>query len=146
MGAPFSRRHGYRAPQEIIVREDAPEGLRIGLIQILHDELGLTYSQIRDFTCPALRTFPDASNWSEVPNVRDEVLGLLQGCEWYRVYDVIEAAYRYLTSHGLKATFATRINGLFEEEGVGWQMTDGQIVIRGPEEFEHAVAQAAAAL
>src|SRR5438552_901413 len=58
----------------------------------------------------------------------------------------LEAAYRYLTSHGLKATFATRINGVFEEEGIGWQMVDGQVVTRGPGEFERAVAQAAAAL
>jgi hypothetical protein len=145
MGGQFSRRYGYREPREITVREAAPEGLRVGLFQILHDELGLTYTQIRDFTCPALRTFPDPNNWSEVPNIRDEVVGLLQECEWYRVYDIIEAAHRYLLPHVSAETLTTRINELFEEEGIGWQLTEGRIVTRGPREFEHAVAQAVAA-
>ncbi len=145
MGGPFSRRHGYRGQREITVREDAPEGLRIGLLQILHDEIRLTYDEIRDFTCRALRTFPDRANWSEIPNVRDEVTGYLQTCEWFQVYDIIEAAYRYLAPRpGLADTFAQRINELFEEEGIGWQMIEGQIITRGPEEFEHTVAEAVA--
>ncbi len=145
MGGPFSRRFGYREPREITVREAAPEALRVGLLQILHDELGLTYTQIREFTCRALRTFPDPSNWSEVPNVRDEVVGLLQGCEWYRVYDMIEAAHRYLVPGGHAEAFTTRINELLDEEGIGWQLIEGRIVTRGPREFEHAVAHAVAA-
>lgn len=145
MGGPFSRRYGYREPREITVREAAPEGLRVGLLQIFHDELDLTYTQIRDFTCLALHTFYNPINWSEVPNVRDEVVGLLQGCEWYRVYDIIEAAHRYLVPHRNAGTFTTRINELFEEKGIGWQLIEGQIVTRGPREFEHAVAQAVAA-
>jgi hypothetical protein len=80
-----------------------------------------------------------------VPNVRDEVAGLLQRCEWYRVYDIIEAAHRYLVPHRNAETFATLINELFGEEGIGWQLTEGRIVTRGPREFEHAVAQAVAA-
>ena len=127
------------------MREDAPEGLRIGLLQILHDEIHLTYNDIRDFTCRALRTFPDRANWSEIPNVRDEVNGYLQTCEWFQVYDIIEAACRYLAPRpGLADTFAQRINELFEEEGIGWQMVNGEIVTRGPAEFEHAVAEAVA--
>lgn len=37
-----------------------------------------------------------------------------------------------------------RVNELFLEEGIGWQMIDGQIVTRGPEEFERAVGEAVA--
>lgn len=151
MGGPFSRRYGYRGPRDIAVREDAPQGLRVGFLQILHDELRLSYNQIRELTCRALRTFPDDSNFSEIPNVRDEVVGLIQGCHWYQVYDIIEAAHHYLVReapyaqgvpHGNADTFTTRMNELFEEEGIGWQLIDGQVVTRGPAEFEHAVAEA----
>ncbi len=157
MGDSFSRRHGYRPRREITVREDAPEEIRAGLIQILLD-MGLDYRQMREIICPVLHAFPDANNWSEIPNVCDEVIGLLQGCHWYRVYDICEVASRYLHEHGLamvidydnepaeRDEFSRRLNELFEEHGIGWQMIDGHIVVRGPEEFEHAVNDAVARL
>ena len=155
MGDSFSRRHGYRARREITVREGAPEEVRAGLVQILRD-MGLTYHQMRDIICPVLRVFPDPNNWTEVPNVRDEVVGLVRNCEWYRVYDICEAASRYLHECGLAVAcdyqnepaqfdeFSRRLNELFEEHGIGWQMIEGRIVTRGPEEFEHAVNEAVA--
>ncbi len=161
MGTPFSRRHGYRPKVEITVREDSPKSLRIGLLQILHDEIGLSYDQVRHIVCYILRTAPDPNNWSEVPNIRDEVTHLVQSCPWYRIYDVIESFYRYLrdpesmfpvlvgrarfmapVTIGAEDILAARINELFEEEGIGWQLINGQIVIRGSDQFEHAVTTA----
>jgi hypothetical protein len=52
--------------------------------------------------------------------------------------------YRYWSHQRRHEEFAGLINELFEELGIGWQLVDGQIVTRGPEEFEHAVAQAVA--
>lgn len=144
MGAPFSRRHGFREPREIVVREDAPDGLRIGYLQIAHDEIGLTYTEIRTLACHALRRVPDPQNWTEVPDVRDEVTAYIQECPWYSVYDIVEATYRLLVPRDLAAGFSDRINDLFQEEGIGWQLIEGQIVTRGPAEFEHAVKVAAA--
>lgn len=154
MGDMFSRRHGYRVRREIRVREDAPPELRNALIATLHD-VGLSYTQIRGIICPVLHTIPDPNNWTDVPNVRDEVIGLVTDCDWFRVYDVCEAAYRYARDEGLALhrvgrdlppadEFSQRLNELFEELGVGWQMVDGQIVTRGPEEFERAVQEAVA--
>jgi AbiJ N-terminal domain 4 len=156
MGDLFARRHGYRVRREIQVREDAPLELRLGLIAVLHD-LGLTYAQIRGFICPVLHTVPDPNNWTEVPNVRDEVIALVRDCDWFRIYDICEAGHRYLTNEGPRALarfdpghlpadeFANRLNELFEELGIGWQMVDGLILTRGPEEFERIVNQAVAA-
>src|SRR5713226_138744 len=95
MGDFFSRRQGLRARREIAVREDAPEAIRAGLIAMLH-ELGFTYNQMREIICPVLHRFANPNNWSEIPNVRGEVISLVQGCEWYRLYDICEAVYRYL--------------------------------------------------
>jgi AbiJ N-terminal domain 4 len=142
MGAPFSRRHGFREPSAIVIREDAPQGVRIGYLQIAHDEIGLTYNEIRTVVCGVLRTFPDENNWSEVPNIRDEVTGYIRDCVWYTIYDIIEATCRYLLPRELTGVFAERINHLLDEEGIGWQLINGQIVTRGPAEFEYAVAQA----
>jgi hypothetical protein len=145
MGNSFSQRHGYRQRREISVREDAPNAVRAGLVVILRD-MGYGYHSMRDVICPVLRRFPDPTNWSEIPNVRDEVVALLQGCEWYRVYDIIEAFYTYLVGRGDYDRFSATINNLFEEEGIRWQVVDGRIVTRGPDEFEHGVNQAVAAL
>jgi len=38
------------------------------------------------------------------------------------------------------------LNRLFEEDGIGWQIVNGQIVTRGDMEFEHAVGTAAVRL
>jgi hypothetical protein len=148
----FSRRHGYRVRREVTIREGSPPELRLGLIAALHD-MGLSYTQIREIICPVLHAIPDRNNWTEVPNVRNEVIELVQGCEWFRVYDICEAAYRYLREEGRALhrydqentpadEFTGRVNELFEELGIGWQMIEGRIVTRGPEEFEHAVNEA----
>jgi hypothetical protein len=67
-------------------------------------------------------------------------------CDWFRVYDICEAAYQYLstrtTDPDLAGRFTSRLNQLFEEYGIGWQMVDGQIVTRGPEEFQPTVQRA----
>jgi hypothetical protein len=108
--------------------------------------MGFNYTQIRELTCPVLHTFPDPNNWSEVPNVRDEVVGLLKECVWYRVYDIIEHVYTHFWQPEMSERFAVQVNELFLEHGIGWQMVGGRVVTRGPEEFEHAVAQAVAVL
>jgi|SRR5450759_4296796 len=91
----FSQRHGYVEEPPITVREDAPESIRAALLAILTKNLDMRYGSIREVVCPILDTFPDASNWSEVPNVRDEVMELIRGCPWYKFYDICEALYSY---------------------------------------------------
>jgi hypothetical protein len=145
MGDSFSQRHGYGQRREIAVREDAPEALRAGLLTVLRG-IGFSYNEVRAVICPVLRTFPDPANWAEIPNVRDEVTGLLQSCDWYRVYDIIEAVYTYFRDAEPRERFTVGINEIFEQEGIGWQLVDGRIATRGSEEFEHGVNQAVAAL
>ena len=142
MGNPFSRREGFRPKPEIAVREDAPEGLRAGLVGILRN-MGMNYTDMRAVVCPVLNVFPNRNNWSEVPNVRDEVIGLIEGCDWYKVYDVAEAFCHHFAQSNREQEFAQQLNALFEELGIGWQMIGCQVVTRGDQEFERAVAQAA---
>lgn len=148
----FSQRHGYRAKaREITVREDAPDNLRAAVI-LIGVEARLSYSTLREITCRVLREIPDPSNWSEIPNVRDEVLGHMQNCEWFKVYDIAEAIWQHLHRHPHRYSpesaerYQDSLNEFFEEKGIGWQMVDGQIVMRGEESFEATVSQAGEAL
>ena len=85
--SPFSRRHGYTGqPQEITIREDAPESLRFFVLNKA-EELGLKPNAFRDITCSVLEERPDPSNWSPYPNIWNEVEGHVYGCPWFQVYD-----------------------------------------------------------
>jgi hypothetical protein len=149
---PFSKRNRYsRAPKEITIREDAPENLRYIALQTALD-LGWAPSSLREVICRVLRTPPDSGNWSEYPNVWGEVEGLMHRCEWFRVYDIIEALYAQFVRNDSRnhqrdaEQFAESMNSFFEEEGIGWQLVNGQIITRGAEVFETIVHEATSAL
>lgn len=85
-----------------------------------------------------------------------EVRDHLDGCEWYEVYDIIEAICEHLGARdrgprrpqvGAGAeSFATEVNRYFRREGIGWQLVEGEILVRGPEAFEEPVQKALDAL
>lgn len=148
----FSRRHGYSGQRTpITTREDAPEALRYAVVQIAAEEGFPLPSDQREVICRVLRKMPDPSNWSEYPNVSGEVRGLISTCPWYKVYDIAEAfcaeaaavAQRrtpWKTSSA--STFEPKLNEVLFEQGIGWKMERGQIVYRGDQPFEQAVAVA----
>lgn len=150
---PFSKRHRYGTAKEISIREDAPESLRYFAVQTAKD-LDWGPSSLRPIVCRVLRVPPDPGNWSEYPNIDYEVNGLVSGCEWYKVYDIIEALHAEMVRHDGKTRgkapdapqFAEALNEFFIDEGIGWQLVDGHIVTRGTEAFEAVVTDATAAL
>lgn len=154
-GPTFSERHGYELPEaEIVVRHEAPEWLRQMVVRLAYDA-DLRPSEIRSILCDLLFASPDPSNWSEFPNVDGEVQGLVAKTEWFQVYDLVELLAGELktraapiSSTGLSPFdhFTKKLNFFFRRRGVGWQLVDGRIQIRGPEVFEVAVQTASGAL
>src|SRR5579862_2585690 len=148
---PFSKRNRFTTPKEITVWEDAPESLRYFVLDAAR-QLGYGPPALRTIVCRVLRTRPDPSNWSEYPNVWDEVQYLMCGCDWFKVYDIIEelqsnfAQSDQYRGEQNAALFSEAINGFFIEEGIGWQLVNGQIVTRGTEAFESIVRGATKAL
>ena len=69
-------------------------------------------------------------------------VGLVQGCDWFRVYDLAEAFHESLGRQSTGGICST-VERPFEDQGIGWQMIGGQLVTRGDAEFERVVAQAA---
>ena len=151
-GDSFSKRNRYAGSgKEITVREDAPEGLRYAVLEVAR-ELDWGPSSLRDIVCRVLRVRPDPGNWSEYPNVWGEVQYLVYNADWFKVYDVIEAIHTAMLRHDREhrsddaKKFSSEINSYFVEEGIGWQLVDGQVVTRGTEAFELVVADAEKAL
>ena len=145
---PFSNRHRYAAAaREITIREDAPENLRYYAVDAAHN-LEWAPSSLRDVVCRVLRCKPDRNNWSEYPNIWDEVQWLIDRCDWFRVYDIIEAIYAHMARHDAQYSstgapqYEAAINSFFAEEGIGWQLVGSRVVTRGGEAFETIVTEA----
>lgn len=140
----FSRRHGYADTQpEVKVRKDAPEELRSVLVDMAY-ESGLRPSSLRDIVCRVLRVAADPNSWSEFPNIDQELRWSLISCKWYLVYDVIEGIQNALEqlSNAKPHHFEKELNKYFQLRGIGWQLMDGQVEVRGPETFEFATKAA----
>lgn len=148
MGERFSSRRGFVPGNvEITVREDAPDDLRYAVVEIAYD-LGRSPSWLRDIVCRVLRARPDRNNWSDFPNIDDEVRDHVDSCEWFRVYDIIEAIHEQIGREDSERAerFQNEINKVFGEFGIGWQLVAGTVEVRGEVEFEEAVHAAAEAL
>ena len=159
----FSSRYGFQPLEaEITIRYEATHELR-GVVRDIAYESGLRPGSLRGIVCKALRKREDPNNWSEFPNIHDEVGYLLDDCEWYEVYDVIEEIWQYLFAHSpnhgghtpycLRQDdspgfdyFASEINKYFRKAGIGWHLLDGKLQIRGTESFEGVVRGAIEAL
>ena len=143
----FSQRHKFARPKESVTWEDAPAGLRFAVVGTVL-ELGWKPSDIRAVLCLALRTAPDRNNWSEYPNIWDEVTALIENCEWHRVYDAIEKLWSALSQkdgfsdRNTAGQYADEMNGIFGEEGLGWQLVKGKVVVRGDDAFQAIVSTA----
>lgn len=141
----FSTRYGYKSPKsEIKIRHDAPDNLRWEIVIAFYEAPIKAFgegtqkkepSALRNIVCSVLRKRPDASNWSEYPNIDGEVQSLIDQCDWYCVYDIIEAICVSLNSPEQEA-FSTTLNEFFQEESIGWQIRDGKVEYRDEEEFE----------
>lgn len=142
----FSKRHGFASVDdvEITVREDAPEDLRGYLIQHAYEH-NFSPSTLRSLVCKALKRLPDRNNWSDYPNVHDEVTNLIIECKWYKVYDIIEKICAHLGEHAYREvyeSFEQELNEYFIEHGIGWKVVNGLIEYRGTEAFEVVVKAA----
>ena len=133
----FSRRFGHqRQEAPITVREDAPDSLRAAIVQVAYGN-GFTPKPLREVVCRVLRVRPDQSNWSERPNIEQEVQHLVDNCPWYRVYDILEGiSDTYADYQWPYLPFEQDINEVFVEQGIGWKLEEKRIVFRGPESLD----------
>lgn len=141
----FSKRHGLISHPPVKYRYEAPASLRYAVVEAAYDHL--SYDKIRTAVCRTLHQMPDRrNNWSEIPNIRDEVQQLMEDAEWPRVYDVAEHLVSVIEgSRGYDAAeqFVGALNDIFLETGGGWQYVPGEgIIIRGEEAFEDSIQQA----
>ena len=153
---PFSKRHNYGGPPpEITIWEAAPESLRAAMLEAATDA-GFGPASLRSVICRVLRVRANSQNWSEYPNIWEEAQDLVYGAEWFKVYNIMEAIYAAMSEHDDQrhltgddrpsAKFAAEVNSEMVDTGIGWSLVDGEVITRGPEAFQSAVADAVSVL
>ncbi len=146
---PFSKRHGFGPePPKIKIWEEAPESFRTALLFAASDTAQLSPSPFREIVCRILRERPDPSNWSEYPNIWGEVEHLVYRCDWFRVYDILEAVAQYLEKRYSpeKDAFENEMNNCLRELGIGWQLQGGVVQSRSEDSQESLLGQTKEAL
>ncbi|MEZ6033120.1 MAG: hypothetical protein R3C17_08520 [Planctomycetaceae bacterium] len=151
----FSRRNNLRpANPPATIWDDAPSDFRHAVLQVAVNDCGTGPDDLRDVLCKVLRKRPNPNNWSP-SNIWDEVQGLMEKCEWYCVYDIIEAIHEKLgrNAHSFRGnmvraadTFTAQVNELLAEFGIAWKLVDGLFQARGEESFEAILKAATEAL
>ena len=125
--------------------DDAPDGLRYGIREVLED-LGYTTPKLQRFIlCKALRIPPDQYNWTDYPNVENEVVDLIAIEPWYKFFDALERIPKFLPAEQVEE-YRHKINALFTEERVGYRFEEDVIVRLGTQEFHSVIEQGLTAL
>ena len=138
MAESFSDRYSFRPDDvKITLREDAPLPLREAIV-MLAEQKEMSPGEIRSVVCQVLLVTPDPGNWSQRPNIANEVYDLVSSCRWYKVYDIAEALYRRFEDEyvgEVAENYQDRLNLVFVENGIGWEMQDGRVLFRGSGTF-----------
>ena len=141
---PFSVREGFSG-RDLLIYDDAPDGVRYGLREVLMMLGFRTPTAQRRILCGALRVPPDPYNWSEYPNVDGEVVGLTSIDPWFKFLDGLERIPRFLPAE-LVQTYFKNMNELFADESLGYRSDSGTLVRVGAAEFHAAIETARHAL
>ncbi|MDE2875058.1 MAG: TIR domain-containing protein [Gemmatimonadota bacterium] len=109
-----------------------PDSKVRGAVLMLAKAAGMKPSAIREVICGVLLVLPDPNNWSEHPNIWDEVVWLMDDASGDKVHSIVEALYAELAAPRRRYSqtapeFARRLNDFLAENGIGWKLIDGHI-------------------
>ena len=139
----FSKRYGIGfTEKEITIRYAAPDELRYFVATLLLQFYKGTLKQVRSILCTTAMISPDPSNWGENDFMKSEIESIIERCNWYRVYEIIEVGYEKIVKEEYKEEFENSINEFFFEYGIGWRMENGELLVRGEDSFEKDISSA----
>lgn len=143
----FSKRYGINCTEKpITIRYAVPEELRHYVGSLLLQLYRGSLKQMRSILCTTAMIAPDPSNWGENEYMKEEIESIINRCEWYRVYEIIEIAYEKIVKEEYKEEYENNINEFFNEYGIGWRMENGELLIRGNEAFEKEISSTSSIL
>jgi len=143
----FSKRYGINlAERPITIRYDAPDELRYYVSTLILQFNKGTLKHLRSILCTTAMISPDPSNWGENDYMKSEIESIIERCDWFRVYEIIEVAYEEIVKEEYKEEFENNINEFFIEYGIGWRMENGELLIKGNDTFEKDISATSSTL
>lgn len=131
----FSDRNNFRPRNvPITIFTEAPLPLRAFILSYVIDNNILSPGSFRYIICGFIGRFPDPNNWSP-ENILREIVPYIETCEWYTIYDIIEAVSEKIP-HYKYDLFQSSFNNKFEELGIGWKLESHKVVYRSSGELE----------
>ncbi len=143
----FSIRAGADAHDpEPAVRDDAPLELRSVVVDVAY-ECGLSPNQLRKVVTKQLRLrkTDDHQGWAHVDSQNRE---MLDRCQWFEVFDVVEAIHAELSSLDRRwmsksaHRFEVELNDYLQRRGFAWHLTSGRVEGSPTPGFTAAVSEA----
>jgi len=141
-------RYGINA-EPVPTVEDAPESLRYHLLRYFQLNGGSYPSGIVGLLEEFLRRPGLGASFRNPhdPTRQKRIYDLIQKLEWWQVYEFIKFVYANTIIVYSREKFASGLNNLFSEQNICYRINNqGEIIYKGSEAFEVAVAGAESAL
>ncbi len=136
----FSRKFGLKQTPEGLLYDNVPETTRVSIFQIIFSELNAPvegnhrYESLYRAICRFLRIRWDWNLHHEYQYAQ-AIEKLILGCEWHQVYEVCQIGYSYMKKilqedrpgYGWAESFQEKVNALFRDEFLGFELRDGKI-------------------
>lgn len=139
---PFSERHGLTPPDApITIRAEAPDWLR-GLFLRIAYGVGVGARAMCEMIYSDLLDPPARLNYGDAG---EELRELVRDAKWFQVFGLIEQVATHIRKyHGSARSeaFTSNLNTAFRRKGVGWQLLNDRLEVRGEEPFEVPVRSA----
>jgi hypothetical protein len=125
----FSKRHGpTKVPPPRTTRDEAPDEVRRLLLDLLEENAD--EADPYEVLCAHEKRVPQGGMYSD--DRKEAAQNIIRRLPWADVYDLIENHAGYWTEE--------RVNTVFAEAGVGYELIDGEISLYEPEADELQVA------
>jgi len=135
----FSKRYSLTPTPKGLIHEVVPATARNGFCSLIVEctnffkekyQLGQRYQKLYFDICKYLRVLPS----TEEPELshkeelyHNKLNELLAKCEWWQFYDICEIILGFLINDNRRESFSKRINILFKEEHLGYELRNGKI-------------------
>lgn len=139
MSEMFSKRHGLTPTPKGLIHKDVPTTARVALCNLIiecQNSLKSKYQGYKAYRslyfdiCKILRVLPSP----EEPNISHEeehyhnkLNELVVTCEWWQFFDICEILFSFFIMKHRRDAFSKRVNILFKEERLGYELRDGKI-------------------
>jgi len=144
----FSSRYNVRGTQEGLIYDNIPDTARTGFLYIFDEEKYILrkYKIIKEY-CEAIRlerSVRDSLLRESEANRIATIESWIENNSWWEFLDLCELIYLSFESAypNAKERFPKKINSLFKEENIGYEMKEGKIERKGNEYTSHYITEA----